>query len=84
MADNLRLTDRGAIDIDDFCRTNVSGIYAIGDVTAKMMLAHTAKAQGVVTAETIGAAHNMMSPAAVVLAFLSVVLFLLDGWRMKE
>lgn len=29
------------------------------------------------------AAHNMMSPAAVVLTFLSVVLFLLDGWRVK-
>jgi len=55
----VRLTDRGAIDIDDFCRTNVSGIYAIGDVTAKMMLAHTAEAQGVVAAETIAGAETM-------------------------
>jgi hypothetical protein len=30
----VKLTDRGAIDIDDHMRTNVEGIYAIGDVTA--------------------------------------------------
>ncbi|NNG19183.1 dihydrolipoyl dehydrogenase [Naumannella sp. ID2617S] len=49
----VRLTERGAIEIDDFMRTNVDGIFAIGDVTAKLMLAHTAEAQGVVAAETI-------------------------------
>ena len=37
----------------------MSGIYAIGDVTAKMMLAHTAEAQGVVAAETIAGAETM-------------------------
>ena len=46
-------TERGAIAIDDFMRTNVEGIYAIGDVTGKLMLAHTAEAQGVVASETI-------------------------------
>lgn len=55
----VKLTERGAIDIDDYCRTNVDGVYAIGDVTAKIMLAHTAEAQGVVTAETI-AGHDTM------------------------
>ncbi len=55
----VQLTERGAIAIDDFCRTNVPGIYAIGDVTAKMMLAHTAEAQGVVVAETIAGAETM-------------------------
>ncbi|MGL5405487.1 MAG: dihydrolipoyl dehydrogenase [Propionibacteriaceae bacterium] len=49
----VKLTDRGAIDIDDHMRTNVPGIYAIGDVTAKLMLAHTAEAQGVIAAEVI-------------------------------
>ncbi|MGJ6979210.1 dihydrolipoyl dehydrogenase [Aestuariimicrobium soli] len=49
----VKLTERGAIDIDDYMRTNVEHIYAIGDVTAKLMLAHTAEAQGVVAAETI-------------------------------
>ncbi len=40
-------------------RTNVDGIYAIGDVTAKLQLAHVAEAQGVVAAETIGGAETM-------------------------
>ncbi len=55
----VKLTDRGAIEIDDFMRTNVEGIYAIGDVTAKLQLAHVAEAQGVVAAETIGGAETM-------------------------
>ncbi|MCF3939204.1 dihydrolipoyl dehydrogenase [Gordonia sp. Z-3] len=55
----VKLTDRGAIDIDDFMRTNVDGIYAIGDVTAKLMLAHVAEAQGVVAAEAMAGAETM-------------------------
>lgn len=54
----VALTDRGAIAVDDYLRTNVPGIYAIGDCTAKMMLAHTAEAQGVVAAETIAGAET--------------------------
>lgn len=54
----VKLTDRGAIEIDDYMRTNVDGIYAIGDVTAKLQLAHVAEAQGVVAAETIGKAET--------------------------
>ncbi|WP_279101418.1 dihydrolipoyl dehydrogenase [Gordonia bronchialis] len=55
----VELTDRGAIAIDDFMRTNVEGIYAIGDVTAKLQLAHVAEAQGVVAAETMAGAETM-------------------------
>ncbi|WP_353114077.1 dihydrolipoyl dehydrogenase [Microbacterium sp.] len=55
----VKLTERGAIDIDDHMRTNVEGVYAIGDVTAKLQLAHVAEAQGVVAAETIGGAETM-------------------------
>ncbi|WP_136054470.1 dihydrolipoyl dehydrogenase [Microbacterium sp. K24] len=58
-ATGVKLTERGAIDIDDHMRTNVEGIYAIGDVTAKLQLAHVAEAQGVVAAETIGKAETM-------------------------
>ncbi|MEZ3160911.1 dihydrolipoyl dehydrogenase [Microbacterium sp. BWT-B31] len=54
----VKLTDRGAIEIDDYMRTNVPHIYAIGDVTAKLQLAHVAEAQGVVAAETIGKAET--------------------------
>ena len=55
----VKLTERDAIEIDDFMRTNVDGIYAIGDCTAKLMLAHTAEAHGVVAAETIAGAETM-------------------------
>ncbi|MCD2441199.1 dihydrolipoyl dehydrogenase [Agromyces sp. SYSU K20354] len=58
-AAGVALTDRGAIDIDESMRTNVPHIFAIGDVTAKLMLAHVAEAQGVVAAETIGDAETM-------------------------
>ncbi|GAB05093.1 dihydrolipoyl dehydrogenase [Gordonia amarae] len=55
----VQLTERGAIAIDDYMRTNVDGIYAIGDVTAKLQLAHVAEAQGVVAAETMAGAETM-------------------------
>jgi len=55
----VALTERGAVAIDEYMRTNVPGLYAIGDVTGKMMLAHTAEAMGVVAAETIAGAETM-------------------------
>ncbi|MGV2919946.1 dihydrolipoyl dehydrogenase [Streptomyces alfalfae] len=58
-ATGVRLTERGAIDVDGRCRTNVPHIYAIGDVTAKLMLAHTAEAMGVIAAETLADAEMM-------------------------
>jgi dihydrolipoamide dehydrogenase len=58
-ATGVALTDRGAIVIDDYCRTTVEGVYAIGDVTAKLMLAHVAEAMGIVAAETIAGAETM-------------------------
>jgi dihydrolipoamide dehydrogenase len=46
-------TDRGIIVIDGYCRTNVPGIYAIGDVSGPPMLAHKAEHEGVVCVEAI-------------------------------
>jgi dihydrolipoamide dehydrogenase len=46
-------TDRGTIVIDGFCKTNVPGIYAIGDVAGPPMLAHKAEHEGVVCVEAI-------------------------------
>jgi dihydrolipoamide dehydrogenase len=46
-------TDRGTIVIDGHCRTNVPGIYAIGDVAGPPMLAHKAEHEGVVCVEAI-------------------------------
>jgi dihydrolipoamide dehydrogenase len=45
--------ERGNVVVDASLRTNVPGIYAIGDVTGKLPLAHVASAQGIVAAETI-------------------------------
>ena len=55
----VALTERKAIGIDDYMRTNVGHIYAIGDVTAKLQLAHVAEAMGVVAAETIAGAETL-------------------------
>jgi dihydrolipoamide dehydrogenase len=54
----VQLTERGAVAIDDYMRTNVPGVYAIGDITAKLQLAHVAEAQAVVAAETIAGAET--------------------------
>jgi dihydrolipoamide dehydrogenase len=55
----VALTSRKAIGVDDYMRTNVSHIYAIGDVTGLLQLAHVAEAQGVVAAETIAGAETL-------------------------
>ncbi|RZT59516.1 dihydrolipoamide dehydrogenase [Microcella alkaliphila] len=59
--DNLgvELRERGGIAVDDRMRTSVDGVYAIGDVTALLQLAHVAEAQGIVAAETIGGAETL-------------------------
>jgi dihydrolipoamide dehydrogenase len=46
-------TERGTIKIDGFCKTNVPGIYAIGDVAGPPMLAHKAEHEGVICIEAI-------------------------------
>ena len=58
-AAGVKLSDRKAIAIDERMRTNVGHIYAIGDVTGLLQLAHVAEAQGVVAAETIAGAETL-------------------------
>jgi dihydrolipoamide dehydrogenase len=50
-------TERGIIPIDGLCRTNVPGIYAIGDVAGPPMLAHKAEHEGVICVEAIKGLH---------------------------
>jgi dihydrolipoamide dehydrogenase len=50
-------TDRGMIKVDEFYRTNVAGIYAIGDVIPTQALAHVASAEGITCVEKIKGHH---------------------------
>ena len=59
----VTLDNRGFIGIDANMRTNIPGIYAIGDCTGKLALAHVASAMGVVAAETIAGAPTLPIPA---------------------
>ena len=52
-------TERGYITVDDEMRTNAPGVFAIGDVTGKLPLAHVASAQGVIAAEVIAGMSPM-------------------------
>lgn len=51
--------EKGFIQVDARMRTNVPGVYAIGDVTGKTLLAHVASAQGIVAAETIAGVETV-------------------------
>ena len=44
---------KGFVEVDGLCRTNVPGVYAIGDINGKMQLAHVASAQGLLVADHI-------------------------------
>ena len=55
--------DRGFLKTDPMCRTNVPGLWAIGDITAPPWLAHKASHEGVIAAETIAGGHpHAMDP----------------------
>ncbi|NNF80464.1 MAG: dihydrolipoyl dehydrogenase, partial [Rhizobiales bacterium] len=52
-------TDRGCVVIDEYCRTNVPGVYAIGDVAGPPMLAHKAEHEGVICIEKIAGVKDV-------------------------
>ncbi|UUX97441.1 dihydrolipoyl dehydrogenase [Aquabacterium sp. J223] len=54
----LKLDERGAIAVDDECRTNLPNVWAIGDVVRGPMLAHKAEEEGVAVAERIAGQHG--------------------------
>lgn len=59
----VRLDQRGFVEIDANMRTNVNNIYAIGDCTGKLALAHVASAQALVAAESIAGVETLPIPA---------------------
>jgi dihydrolipoamide dehydrogenase len=54
----LKLDERGAIQVDDDCKTNLPGVWAIGDVVRGPMLAHKAEEEGVAVAERMAGQHG--------------------------
>ena len=55
----VKTSPRGLIEIDDRMATNLAGVWAIGDVTGKLMLAHVASAMGIVAAEHIAGVDSV-------------------------
>ena len=55
----VKISERGFIEIDEKMQTNVPGIWAIGDVTGKLMLAHVGSVMGIVCAENIAGAETV-------------------------
>ena len=56
----VKLTERGFIEIDERMATNLPGIWAVGDITGKLLLAHVGSAQGIVCAENIAGAETVV------------------------
>jgi len=54
----LQLDERGAIVVDGDCKTNLPGVWAVGDVVRGPMLAHKAEEEGVAVAERIAGQHG--------------------------
>jgi dihydrolipoamide dehydrogenase len=54
----LKLDERGAIVVDELCKTNLPGVWAVGDVVRGPMLAHKAEEEGVAVAERIAGQHG--------------------------
>ena len=54
----LKLDERGFVAVDDDCRTNLPGVWAVGDVVRGPMLAHKAEEEGVAVAERIAGQHG--------------------------
>jgi len=50
-------TDKGRVIVDDFYKTNIEGVYAIGDIVKGQALAHVASAEGIICVEKIAGHH---------------------------
>jgi dihydrolipoamide dehydrogenase len=56
----VKINERGMVEINEKMQTSVPNIYAIGDVTGKLMLAHVGSAMGIVAAENIAGAETVV------------------------
>lgn len=61
----VKTTEKGFIEVNEYMQTNVPNIYAIGDITGKIQLAHVASAQGMVAADHISGLDKKMDYTAI-------------------
>src|SRR5699024_6108448 len=57
----LKMDERGFIEVDDNCQTNLANVWAVGDVVRGPMLAHKAESEGVAVAERIAGEHGQVN-----------------------
>jgi len=55
----VKISERGFVEVNEKMQTNIPNIYAIGDVTGKLMLAHVGSAMGIIAAENIAGAETV-------------------------
>lgn len=80
----IALTNKGMIDVNEKMQTSVPGIYAIGDVTGKAMLAHVASHQGVVAAVNATGGEAMMHYHAVPAVIFTLPEIAMVGMTLEE
>ncbi len=78
------LSDRGSISVNEKMETNVPGIYAVGDVTGKLMLAHVASHQGIVAATNATGGEAVMHYNAVPAVIFTLPEIAMVGLTQEE
>lgn len=68
---SIEINKNGKVKVDANMRTNIAGVYAIGDCAGPMMLAHTASEEGIVAVETISGSKRQMDYSAIPLTVFS-------------
>lgn len=61
----LELADHGGLAVDSQCRTNISNIFAIGDIARTPLLAHKASYEGVIVAEVLAGKNSIYNPKVI-------------------
>lgn len=80
----ISLNEKGMIEVNDKMETEVPGIYAIGDVTGKMMLAHVASHQGIVAANNACSKESYMHYHAVPAVIFTLPEIAMVGMTLEE
>jgi dihydrolipoamide dehydrogenase len=77
-------THKGAVTVDDYCRTNIENIYAVGDVAGKYQLAHTASYEGAVAVSNIANKNIKLDYKAVPMAVFTMPQIAHTGMSIQE